>query len=127
MKQNQKTLTAQEALAENIVAGIKSKTISFGNPQKTVRKDGAKGESFVSAKNSKGAEVRVIRVRAKDAKHPRYSVEIVFPGKEKGTVRKALITGKYARAAYRALTYVPASKPVISEEDVALANAAFDF
>ena len=127
-KKATKVLTAQETLAKNIVDGIRNKSINFGIAKKYVAANGAKGERFTSKANKKGAIVNVTMAKAKEATNPRYNIEISFPGKVKGTVSKAQITGKYARLAWKALTHVPAvRKPKISEQDLALANEAFGF
>lgn len=129
-KKATKVLDAREILAKNIVDGISSKSISFGNAKKLVLADKSKGERFTSKKNAKGAIVNVSKVSKKSSKTDklisRYIIEVSVPSKVEGLVSKFQISGKPARQAWKALTKAPKA-PAISDEDLALANEAFGF
>ena len=124
-KRKAKILNAQETFGKNIVVALRKKAIEMNEPVNLKTAD-ASGIRYASKKKNPGIMLDVLKT--KKAKFPRYLLTVAFPGKVKGTVNKALITGTYARLAYKALTKVPKVRKVdIPVEDLALANKAFGF
>lgn len=121
-----KELSATQAFAKNIVKAIQDKVIEIKEPVNLKTKD-ASGQRYASVKAVPGVVLDVLK--KEDQKNPRYVLTVSFPSKKKGFVNKHVITGFYARQAFKVLNTEPKRprKVELPAEDLALATKAFGF